>query len=45
VPTRAGVLFDVVVVGDSVCDAEPAERAGVPFVGLTCGGAIGHLVG
>ena len=31
----------VVFVGDAVWDAKAAERAGVPFVGVTCGGTPG----
>jgi len=28
----------VVFVGDAVWDGEAAQRAGVPFIGVTCGG-------
>ncbi|MBV9594734.1 MAG: HAD family hydrolase [Actinobacteria bacterium] len=36
---RAGLRpEEVLLVGDSVWDGRAAERAGIPFVGLTCGG-------
>lgn len=36
---RAGLdAADVVFVGDAVWDAAACEKAGVPFVGVTCGG-------